>query len=119
MAQTSATTCRAWERERNYQADGPQRRRFGRESAGPRLPITLSGLSPTQAQDVRAADGKVSTCRRRGHEAARELIRRVFAGLTDFRPNRTGEFAVSSVAPQSPALLRPLGEYEAIVGGGF
>jgi hypothetical protein len=42
-----------------------------------------------------------------------------FAGLAGFRSNRAGELAVSSVAPQSPPLLRTLGEYEAIVGGGF
>jgi transposase len=42
-----------------------------------------------------------------------------FAGLTGFRSNRAAALAGSSVAPHSPALLRPLGEYEAIVGGGF
>jgi hypothetical protein len=43
-----------------------------------------------------------------------------FAGLAGFRPNRAGELTISPVTPpQSPALLRPLGEYEAIVGGGF
>jgi hypothetical protein len=36
-----------------------------------------------------------------------------------FRPSRANELALSPAAPSSPALLRPLGEYEAIVGGGF
>ncbi|MGY4353044.1 transposase [Bradyrhizobium sp. GM7.3] len=40
-------------------------------------------------------------------------------GLTGFKPSRAGELALSPVAPPSPTLLRPLGEYEAIVGGGF
>lgn len=42
-----------------------------------------------------------------------------FEGLTGFKPSRAGELALSPVAPPSPTLLRPLDEYEAIVGGGF
>lgn len=42
-----------------------------------------------------------------------------FEGLTGFRPSRSGELASSSVAATAPALLRPLGEYEAIAGGSF
>jgi len=42
-----------------------------------------------------------------------------FAGLAGFRPSRTDDFASSPIASPSPTLLRPLGEYEAIVGGSF
>ncbi|MCK1525013.1 hypothetical protein [Bradyrhizobium sp. 17] len=42
-----------------------------------------------------------------------------FEGLTGFKPSRAAELALSPVSPPSPTLLRPLGEYEAIVGGGF
>jgi transposase len=42
-----------------------------------------------------------------------------FDGVAGFRPSRADELALSPAAPSSPALLRPLGEYEAIVGGGF
>jgi hypothetical protein len=42
-----------------------------------------------------------------------------FAGLAGFRPSGAGELALSPVTLPLPALLRPLGEYEAIVGGGF
>lgn len=42
-----------------------------------------------------------------------------FEGLTGFRPNGGGELASSPIATSAPALLRPLGEYEAIVGGSF
>lgn len=42
-----------------------------------------------------------------------------FAGLAGFTPSRADELALSPAVPSSPALLRPLGEYEAIVGGGF
>jgi hypothetical protein len=42
-----------------------------------------------------------------------------FEGLPGFKPSRAGELTFSPVAPPSPTLLRPLGEYEAIVGGGF
>jgi hypothetical protein len=38
-----------------------------------------------------------------------------FEGLTGFRPSRAGELALSPIAPPAPALLRPLGEYEAIL----
>ncbi|MBO0717022.1 MAG: IS21 family transposase [Rhizobiales bacterium] len=38
-----------------------------------------------------------------------------FEGLSGFRPSHVGELA----SPPTPALLRPLGEYEAIVGGSF
>ena len=42
-----------------------------------------------------------------------------FEGLTGFRPSRAGELALSPIAPPAPTLLRPLGEYEAILGGSF
>jgi hypothetical protein len=42
-----------------------------------------------------------------------------FEGLTGFRASHAGEFALSPISPPAPALLRPLGEYEAIVGGSF
>lgn len=42
-----------------------------------------------------------------------------FEGLTGFKPSRAAELGLSPVAPPSPTLLRPLGEYEAIVVGGF
>lgn len=42
-----------------------------------------------------------------------------FEGLTGFRPSGGGELASSPIATSAPALLRPLGEYEAIVGGSF
>jgi transposase len=42
-----------------------------------------------------------------------------FAGLTGSRPSCGGELASSTGAASSPALLRPLGEYEAIAGGSF
>ena len=52
-------------------------------------------------------------CRRRVIDPAH------FAGLTGFRPSRASELALSPIAPPAPTLLRPLGEYEAIVGGSF
>jgi hypothetical protein len=52
-------------------------------------------------------------CRRRVIDPAH------FAGLTGFRPSHVGELALPPIAPPAPALLRPLGEYEAIVGGSF
>lgn len=42
-----------------------------------------------------------------------------FEGLTGFRPSRAGNLASSPIVPPAPALLRPLGEYEAILGGSF
>jgi transposase len=42
-----------------------------------------------------------------------------FEGLTGFRASHAGELALSPISPPAPALLRPLGEYEAIVGGSF
>jgi transposase len=42
-----------------------------------------------------------------------------FEGLTGFRVSHAGELALSPISPPAPALLRPLGEYEAIVGGSF
>jgi hypothetical protein len=44
---------------------------------------------------------------------------RHFEGLAGFTPSRADELALSPAASSSPALLRPLGEYDAIVGGGF
>jgi hypothetical protein len=41
-----------------------------------------------------------------------------FEGLTGFRPSGAHDLA-SSAAVLPPALLRPLGEYEALVGGSF
>jgi hypothetical protein len=40
-------------------------------------------------------------------------------GLTGFGASRISELASSPIASPAPALPRPLGEYEAIVGGGF
>jgi transposase len=40
-----------------------------------------------------------------------------FAGLTGFRPSRAGDLGLSPAA--TPALLRPLGEYQAILGESF
>jgi transposase len=42
-----------------------------------------------------------------------------FEGLSGFRPSCVGQSALSAIAPPAPALLRPLGDYEAIVGGRF
>lgn len=43
-----------------------------------------------------------------------------FEGLmTGVKPSRSGELVSSPAAASTPALLRPLGEYEAIVGGSF
>jgi transposase len=42
-----------------------------------------------------------------------------FEGLSGFRPSRAGDLASSPIAAPAPALLRPLGEYEAILGGSF
>jgi transposase len=42
-----------------------------------------------------------------------------FEGLTGSRPSGGGELASSPIATSAPALLRPLVEYEAIVGGSF
>jgi hypothetical protein len=42
-----------------------------------------------------------------------------FEGVIGFRPSQVGESVSSNGAPPTPALLRPLGEYEAIVGGSF
>jgi hypothetical protein len=42
-----------------------------------------------------------------------------FEGLTGFRPSRAGDLASSPIVPPAPALLRPLGQYEAILGGSF
>jgi transposase len=42
-----------------------------------------------------------------------------FDGLTGFRPSCAGEVTASPIASPAPALLRSLGEYEAILGGSF
>jgi hypothetical protein len=42
-----------------------------------------------------------------------------FAGLAGFRPSGGRELTAPPMASPAPALLRPLGEYEAILGGSF
>jgi len=42
-----------------------------------------------------------------------------FEGLTGFRPSHACDLTTSATAAPVPTLLRPLGEYEAILGGSF